>query len=963
MSYNSTLLSYTKKAALRFALTVSLIGLGSSLIGLANYINQPSPSQVLGATSGKEGYDLRFNTNTNGGLVFTGNSLCLSEQSASHGSCGTFITTNTTLIDDLYVPLTYGTTDQWQENSSTSQLVIPDGAEVLYAELIWGGSYRYLETDLTPQLDNPITLRTKLGEYTVNPDPETGGNITSSNSYVRSSDVTQIIQESGSSAITVGGVPGLIIKNNPYNNYVGYTLAVAYRDDTEQARNLSIFVGAEQVGADQFTNAAEVSGFSTPSSGDVNGRLFVSAGEGDSMYSGDQMRFGANPTNLAQLQGSNNDQSNFFSSQVNDVNGQLDQSGTFGSNNQQPGSSNVSAVRQGWDVTSVDISEHLSNNQTTAYAQGTSSGDSYVINALGMQIDINSAYPEVGLSLVGTPTVCVDEIITYQINVENTGTARSNATIVSELEMEGGEVNFGSVEVDSTPMSGVAGSIDLGPLEPGESKIITYEVTLTEVPQGGLYENSVTISYNYEMYEGGAVIEDTVTSDVVRTMIDPFCGIDQPPVAEDDEVTTGQETPVVISILDNDSDPDGATQDLNVTITTNPTNGNVVVNQDGTVTYTPDPGFYGEDTFVYQICDAENCDTATVTITVEQEMLYPPLAVDDAETTDKNTPVTILNLSNDSDQDGELDLSSVSIITQPTNGTVEVADNGSIVYTPNDNYLGEDTVVYEVCDNDGLCDQATVMITIDGELLPPVASDDSASTEVNTQVVIDNLNNDDPIEGELQGDTITIIENPTIGGVVVQNNELVYTPFDNVTGQDTFVYEVCNTNDLCDQATVTVDVINSNSEEPTPDGQVAGDDEIAIDAIDDAVSTSQDQPVTILVIDNDSANSIDSLQVLNPPSNGRVTLAGDNTVQYIPEDGFFGTDTFTYRICDNDGNCDTATVTVDVKPKGQVLGDSQLIRSGGGSVIGALGFGSLTGTIIYFLRKSRKKSKMRVTMG
>jgi hypothetical protein len=91
----------------------------------------------------------------------------------------------------------------------------------------------------------------------------------------------------------------------------------------------------------------------------------------------------------------------------------------------------------------------------------------------------------------------------------------------------------------------------------------------------------------------------------------------QPPVAQDDFATTQRDTPVSIAVLANDADPDG--DPLSVTGVTDPPHGSAVSNGDGTVTYTPDPGFVGSDGFDYTISDgAGGADSATVSVTVEE---------------------------------------------------------------------------------------------------------------------------------------------------------------------------------------------------------------------------------------------------------------------------------------------------------------------------------------------------------
>ena len=96
-------------------------------------------------------------------------------------------------------------------------------------------------------------------------------------------------------------------------------------------------------------------------------------------------------------------------------------------------------------------------------------------------------------------------------------------------------------------------------------------------------------------------------------------------------------------------------------------------------------------------------DTATVTVTV-LDVNDPPVADDDTGTTDEDTPVTVPVLGNDSDIDGTLDPASVTVTTNPANGTAADNPDGTITYTPDANFNGTDTFEYEVCDDDGACD-------------------------------------------------------------------------------------------------------------------------------------------------------------------------------------------------------------------------------------------------------------------
>jgi hypothetical protein len=197
-----------------------------------------------------------------------------------------------------------------------------------------------------------------------------------------------------------------------------------------------------------------------------------------------------------------------------------------------------------------------------------------------------------------------------------------------------------------------------------------------------------------------------------------------PPVANDDDANTAEDNSVIIDVAVNDSDPDGS---LNLASTNtdcagcaNPTNGSLTNKGDGNFEYTPNPNFNGNDSFVYEICDTRSaCDTATVNISVDP-VADPPVANADSATTTVDTPVTINVAANDSDPDGNLNSATANTTcangstgcADPTNGTLLNNGDGTFNYTPDLNFNGSDSFVYEICDTGPLCDTATVLITI-----------------------------------------------------------------------------------------------------------------------------------------------------------------------------------------------------------------------------------------------------------
>jgi len=186
---------------------------------------------------------------------------------------------------------------------------------------------------------------------------------------------------------------------------------------------------------------------------------------------------------------------------------------------------------------------------------------------------------------------------------------------------------------------------------------------------------------------------------------------DNPPVAVNDAATTPAATPVTLNVLANDSDPQNDV--LTLVSTTTPANGAVTFAANGNVTYTPNAGFAGIESFNYTIRDA-NGSTATATVSVTVSALPAnrvPVAVDDTT----NALGIIFNaidvLANDSDPDG--DSLTVLSFTQPANGTVtESGVPGVLHYRSNPAFCGLDTFTYVVSDGRGGTATATVTVNV-----------------------------------------------------------------------------------------------------------------------------------------------------------------------------------------------------------------------------------------------------------
>jgi hypothetical protein len=181
----------------------------------------------------------------------------------------------------------------------------------------------------------------------------------------------------------------------------------------------------------------------------------------------------------------------------------------------------------------------------------------------------------------------------------------------------------------------------------------------------------------------------------------------QPPIAVDDAATTNENTSVTILVLLNDSDPDE--DPLTVIDATQGANGSVTFTGSN-VTYTPNAGFSGSDSFSYTISDGRGgTDSASVSVTV-LNVNAPPVAVDDTASVTQGTLHNPINvLGNDSDPDGD-PLTIVDLSPGP-NGSVET-DGTTVYYTPAAGFVGTDSFTYTISDGNGGQDTATVTVTV-----------------------------------------------------------------------------------------------------------------------------------------------------------------------------------------------------------------------------------------------------------
>jgi uncharacterized repeat protein (TIGR01451 family) len=503
-------------------------------------------------------YVQRYVTTTRGGVTFTGNTLGLSRATGGGGanapgtndSIGAFSTTNTGLTVGTYPA---GTTADWHLNSAAATLTLPAGSSVLHAELIWGSTIASGTQDITASITTPVSF-TAPGHaaVTIAPDPtaaQQGGG-----RYVNASDVTAQVQAAGAGTYIIGGVPGTL-GNDDTGNATGWTLAVAYSDSTAAVRNLSVFVGAEIGGA----AAAQVSGFCTPSTGVVNSRVLVTALEGDANRTGDTFLFGptATLTNANRLSGTNNPITNFFASQLNQDSGALDTSGTFGARNQDAtAGTNIVGGRQGWDVTNVSGSGQLGNNQTSAFAQGTTTGDQYTVAGLGLQIDVFAPSFPVTVKQVDHASTFVGDVLTYTVTLNNNGQSTANSVVFNDPVPANTSFVAGSFKIDGVAQPGVLTPVGvaIGSIANGTQKVITFQVHVDSIPADLLIHNTAHWTYNFTAC--ASAIPGSVDTNEITT---PLTVVNLGITKTDGSATYTPGSPITYTLVASNTGPSAAT--------------------------------------------------------------------------------------------------------------------------------------------------------------------------------------------------------------------------------------------------------------------------------------------------------------------------------------------------------------------------------------------------------------------
>jgi hypothetical protein len=250
------------------------------------------------------------------------------------------------------------------------------------------------------------------------------------------------------------------------------------------------------------------------------------------------------------------------------------------------------------------------------------------------------------------------------------------------------------------------------------------------------------------------------------------------------------------------SDEEGDT--LSFTVLSQPKNGTL----SGTapsLSYSPNANYSGSDSFSYKANDGvADSNTATVTITVNGINDNPEAANQDVEVNEDGTASITLTGS-----DEEEDTLSFTVLSQPKNGTLS-GTAPTLSYSPNANYSGNDSFSYKANDGSADSNAATVTITVNGINDKPEVANQSVDVDEDGSVSITLSGSDE------EGDTLsfTILSQPKNGTLSGTAPSLSYSPNANYSGSDSFTFKANDGKADSNTATVTINVIKKEADEP-----------------------------------------------------------------------------------------------------------------------------------------------------
>lgn len=349
-------------------------------------------------------------------------------------------------------------------------------------------------------------------------------------------------------------------------------------------------------------------------------------------------------------------------------------------------------------------------------------------------------------------------------------------------------VNHNPVAINDTATTGLSTFIDIDVLandiDPDDNGTLDKtSISLKSLPQRGtVVVDAATGSVRYWPNDGYSgfdsftyTIKDNFGAESAPATV--VIAVNVKPEGTSDIAWTTAEKPVSIPVLDNDKGKSGAT----VLKNTDPQNGYITVNSNGSITYIPAIGFSGKDRFAYILRNKEGLESGPVEVFVN----VVPSGSRDYRTTTIGAAVEIPVKDNDISKAG----TTILLNSTPLRGTAKVNAAGSVTYSPAAGFSGTDNFTYRLMTADGLqSDSIEVEVLVTG--VPPIAPDLEVGGNEGQNVMID--------VPRPQGSTVVITAQPTHGTITVDpaSGTVKYTPNPGYVGSDNFSYVIRDKNGI-----------------------------------------------------------------------------------------------------------------------------------------------------------------------
>lgn len=527
-----------------------------------------------------------------------------------------------------------------------------------------------------------------------------------------------------------------------------------------------------------------------------------------------------------------------------------------------------------------------------------------VSNSLGLQSAVTTVYVQNIQVSPGPPTV--SNVLTTTLS--NTITFQF-ADVLFQTNDPAGDPDIDTITIFQPPISGVATVVSVfvgitgNPYRSNVRQVIKYTPALGK---NGIFDVIYKVTSVYGSLQ-------TSTNSTARMVVSKGPG---PALVAGSYAQYAMMTqPVSINILAGATVASPATLNSTslaigtISVTSNSSSliyGSITISSaNSTIIYTADINFIGQFTINYSACTNEgSCNSSVFTITINDFVDVKNLTFSLSEAS--STTITVLgSLTNHLVRD------TTFVLGTPSAGTITSTDPSTTLvnYNAPTCAFGTFPFSYTLCApsldaRPRPCRTAFIIMNVTFVPIPPTLSNDAAIANKSMAVLINVAANDQSCNGALNLSSIQIITPDSHATITTFTNGTVsYQPInDTFIGMDTFTYQLCDTFNVCSNATVSVNITLIN---------------LPPVAVNDSYSVTGDSNVTFCPVlnDHDSDGNVlfDTLVVVTPPLNGTFVATNSCSATYTPNLLFYGIDTMQYKICDNTTNCsNNATIVFTV---------------------------------------------------